>query len=456
MYYLNKETVTNIKNKALTLTQTKLNYDMDTIVGRAIATAECLKCLKTIPSFRKLHYITEEMDNLVANWNDETSPTRYSELLHSAISEYPVFAILKHYEMTEQINILVNYVKEDGDVDITSLQAEFSPDNIHTTVTNLLTDFHNKNNLNFEFEYSLDKLSNENIDIYLKYVAETLVDQEDSTQHRLLVERIVELLDENRKLAINNPTGIPETMLDDCYFISEEIFTALEQDKTPDKRKEINRMKNAMNTLVSYLKKNINIIHSNQQVEFEKAAKEHKREANEYMAQVQSLKKLQRQASNLAVFISTLANLYAINEAMLMNQTKITEEEKSKLIAQKRSISTILLPLTQKYEKINDYVYSKSTREQVFSINKQLWQGNEWCSVPTPCGAYDFTCDQDHKHGLHTCANTLATKWYDHVEDCKFVLTYSDQTLQKLNTHIVPVFIPTTTHHVLFAHIKIL
>lgn len=53
-----------------------------------------------------------------------------------------------------------------------------------------------------------------------------------------------------------------------------------------------------------------------------------------------------------------------------------------------------------------------------------LWTGNGYQTVPSMCGAQEFTCTATHKHGYFNCTMEIKDAWYKHAEECTKCKSY--------------------------------
>lgn len=208
-----------------------------------------------------------------------------------------------------------------------------------------------------------------------------------------------------------------------CYneFVEDTKNVVLDYAQNHD-RKDVNRLKNDINTLQSKITKIYNVFEQHIKEQY---AKDQKNDKKRSIAQSERIKReatLRNKASNLArVLYQLMLHFYNIQENA-RKQKEVLDDLATSLTGDR---------VDAPYD-VEDYQNSVALQEKedkilVEGFNVSGFSGDSFSVMPTMCGTL-LRCTEDHTHGLRNCSRILADLYYKHASsNCgKCVVRYLD------------------------------
>lgn len=428
-------------NSTLTKTQEILNKRLGNDRDKCVYFSNFLKVVKPDPAFADLTVMTEEVDDLCNAW-DENSSATFNRNVDRFIDLYPAFyAYVKNLELNEQLGVLMSFIRDDGTFEMGRFESQFGMFGelnekriIDGLVNNKMIEILQDHKMDFKnLNNSLD--DNKALGLFT-ILAANLTDF--SPENREYMAELARRATEHCERVTNNP----DEDFDVCdvqtayHQISEMLESAKHELPIPTEKSQLAGYNANMSKTLQILSKLRRIININGDRERRMAAAEQKAAKTalqEMRTQQAQIKRVQKQNMCIAIALASFVNLARANQYLreqrqLNNQC--VQEPLDFLAALIETLIARKLISTDFGRQLLGEV--KSNTIQNNGINDAIWVGNRWILIPSICGNHEFSCNENHRHGLYPCLNNISDRWYAHVGDC-------NKCLENYNKRIHPI-----------------
>ncbi|AGE00061.1 ORF1a [Alphamesonivirus daknongense] len=418
------------RNKNLKLAKT-LATELGTSKNLCIQLATLLKCIKPYPAFSELEQVVNNVDDLMAKW-DQTHDAE--AVLKQNIDEiyklYPIlFIVFEQVEKyDDQIKLIMSYINDTGNFDLNGFEINYD-ENEHTTkiidpaLDNLQMELVEKQDClvtlrNMNSEFDISSIQSANIGELVRYL---IVSSTPETLNRELLTQATEALVQHittlRNSNDHSENLIP--LLSEIYkhkdLLTSSYLTAHAKDK--------NFVMNSLVRVIALFNKQINLQVQQATIEAKKVERARMAESKTIIEQNNRIRKIQRQNQNIASAIVHMVHACFANRFMLQNEAR--------KITKALAGTNVEFELT---EAESDYYYQGRVKNTVMNnqaittnfttLSTVLWTGNGYQKLPSMCGSEEFVCTLPHKHGYFNCTMQIKDAWYAHVDACERCRTY--------------------------------
>lgn len=451
-----------LSNQALTQTQTKLEKSLGTTRNLCAYLANSLKVIKPDPVFRDLGDLVNEVDNLWAAWNEDTSPAIFDKLVDRFIDMYPaLFAIAQNDEISGQLGMIISFIRDDGTFDFSRFEQQLGEQELHQRAANLQNQLINSDLCAFikNHKLNIDNLSNDvvkNSALDLFNILSSRLHDYSVENRQFMVDLAVRATENLEQIRLNPYEESDLCDLQTEYLKLRELLDQMTNNTDIPMEKELRRGYNCnidmLRSILSKFQKTINVKTDAERQRVREEQKQIQKAAAETQQQQARIKRIQKQNAAVAMALASWVNLAAINKHLrdqknFVENQSMTNGEFAKQAATKIYNGILKNSTTAENDPIHvltkfiDVLIEKQFITRDFghgilddvienndvineSIRDALWTGSDWSIIPAMCGQQKFSCGEDHRHGLFACLSSLSDKWYAHSNSCSSCLAY--------------------------------
>lgn len=392
-----------------------------------------VKIIKVIPAFDKLEHVVNTLDDLQATWNDVSDPVKIlNECVLEIYELYPTLFITLAYCQDEnaQINLLLNYISENGEVNMEALENLNEPYDYEKFLKDLKEEIQRSLQDNQALLQNLAELREHQSDLPHCDITGLLKDEGtiaefinclsnlDDTiliDKRDIIEKLGLKLIDRLKVIRDDPDKFLVESFSEYYLLIKQYQEHIENNNSNLDTRLKNYYVGLYARIASQLLRNIHIQDQHNLQRAHAEEKQRKKEATKQIQHINRIRKIQKRNQVIAYAIHQMVQLCIANRYVLQNESSIIGGLYKNIINFLDSVKVSDLPLCQP-QKLSPTLLANQAYE--LSLNSTLWSGTIYSTISSICGDILFRCTLDHAHSYYKCNKGLFKIWYEHTDKC--------------------------------------